>query len=1011
MLAEPKKGGTAKGIEYHEEEAYFQIGADQGIFYGKLAEELGFLDQPMSEETIFAAHQGQSASGEQLVQLRKSELDNEGLRTTSFTDLTFGADKSISLAYEVALRENPKLAAKIAECFQSSVKDALDYVESEYMYCRTDEKSQPKMLSAVYFHHESRSDKDGFISPHLHAHALAMSITQDENGKYRKMENFPICKNHKYIGLIQRAALAKHLQSAGIEIEITDAKKGLFGLKDFKQEHREIFSGRHEMLHERKAELKKIYPYMKDSRLEEIAKVQTRNWKDKTIDREKIRDENIERAHNFNYDLPQASDKSVLKPTLTSSQVLSKAIQDITEKQSVFADKDLKIQALKIGLDQGIVLADIKNSIEHNINLVKTRHGYTTREMILIEEDIFKHKSAKNSAFQVTNTKDIIKAIQDFEKAKGFELKNGQVELVHAALNSKEQIIIAQGVAGAGKTTSFEIAKAVCDAKGRKIIGLAPQGSQKDTLQKESRIESHTVASFLLKQPDDLAGSIIVVDECGMLGTRDMHKLINIAKNNDCKIILSGDINQKKSIQQGDIMGAMQRGGFKTVHLQEGNRQKTEELKIAVAQILSNDISSAILTIQSSKKDEVVEIADRDARLLKAKDTYLQDPQNSLLMVRTNENRRELNIMIRDELVDKGTVTQSKTFQTREMPSMDNLERRQAMYYQLNQTVFLSTNIGKISAGREAKIIEIDKDNNTLILEHENKTKKGTQMVRETVNLSHEGEALNVYKDTTTELGEGETIIFKKIDKKLKVANGELGTILNIKGDKITAKVGDKTISFTTKQYPYLQYGYAITDCAAQGKSIDHAIMLSDQVNKNDWYTQITRAKYKVTVITSNVQNLIKSASKEAIKMNALEETNISTLKQLKSLIKGEKVNGRINRAIAQSATAAINYHRGSRITLKNLARTIKRFAESSGEQWRKSSLFRAFTSNAGVKQEFKEFRKGINQVQNELHNKENTLTSQQGEERQMTINPTKELEVHQAGQNDDEEYTSSQLR
>lgn len=992
MLAEPKKGGTAKGIEYHEQEAYFQVGADQGIFYGKLAQELGFLDEPMNEQTIFAAHQGQSAKGEQLVKLRPSELDKEGLRSTSFTDLTFSADKSISLAYEVALREDPEMAKKIAEAFQGSVKDALDYVESDYMYSRTNERAQAKMLSAVYFHHESRKDNDGFISPHLHAHALAMSISQDVTGKYRKMENYNICLDHQHIGLVQRASLAKRLQEAGINIEVHDAKKGLFQLKDFKQEHREIFSGRHEMLKTRKEELKKLYPEMKDYKVEEMAKNQTRNWKDKTIDREAIRDENVERARDFGYELPKVEQKSVLNQTLTPNQILSQAIEDITDKKSVFTDKELKSQALKIGLDKGIILADIKTAISNNIDLVKTRNGWTTREMIALESKIEAQKDSKSPDFIVSNTQEIDEAIKEYQQRKGFDLKKGQNDLVHATLNTDSQYIVAQGVAGAGKTTSLEIVKTVCAAQGRNIIGLAPQATQAQNLEKESGIKSNTVASFLLNQEAQAGAknSIIILDEAGMIGTRDMHKLITIAKAQNAKLILSGDVNQKKSISQGDIFGFMQEKGFKTVTLDEGNRQKSQELKIAVKQILNHDIEAAIKTLQRSKNDEVIELTDRDARLKTAAQAYLQDPENSLLMARTNVDRRELNAMIREELIAQVKITNSASFQTREIPAMDPLEKRQARYYQAGQTLYLSANIGKISAGREAQITSIDRENNTLTIEHKNKGKT----ITEQINLSKVGDKLNIYQETQTDLGVGETIIFKKNDKKLGVSNGVMGKITAQKDDQITAQIGEKSVTFSTKNYPYIQHGYAITDFAAQGKSIDHAIMLSDQVNYNDYYTQITRAKYQITVITSNIDNLIKSAARESVKLNALNEANISTVKRLKQIIKGYE-NGFISGIITKSASIIREHHKST----SRAATHINGHLSCVG-QWRESALWRIASCNERIKYELATLQRQITKLNN-------YLKPIQGEERQMTQKPAKELEVRSTAQVVKEEQSS----
>ena len=80
--------------------------------------------------------------------------------------------------------------------------------------------------------------------------------------------------------------------------------------------------------------------------------------------------------------------------------------------------------------------------------------------------------------------------------------------------------------------------------------------------------------------------------------------------------------------------------------------------------------------------------------------------------------------MIRDELLEQGKITNSAIFATREKPAMDNLEKRQARYYEEGQTIYLSSNIGKISAGREAIITSIDRENNTVAIQHEAQAKR-----------------------------------------------------------------------------------------------------------------------------------------------------------------------------------------------------------------------------------------------------------------------------------------------
>lgn len=98
---------------------------------------------------------------------------------------------------------------------------------------------------------------------------------------------------------------------------------------------------------------------------------------------------------------------------------------------------------------------------------------------------------------------------------------------------------------------------------------------------------------------------------------------------------------------------------------------------------------------------------------------------------------------------------------------------------------------------------------------------------------------------------------------------------------------------------------------------------------------------------------------------------------------------------IAQSTAAARKYSRGSRITIADLSRTIKRFTKSSAEQWRQS-LLQSFTSDKGVNHELKELQRSIKKFRTPLTEEVNTNTfkSTQGEQRQMTQQLAQEQEV-----------------
>ena len=868
MLARPKITTSNAARNYFEKDTYYLNNEfEQGSFYGKLKDDLGLTDFNLKDfDSILMAKNPQT--NESLLKLKKTDLDENGERKRAACDLTFAADKSISILYET-LDENGK--AELRKAFNNSIDKALDFVEENYSYANykdsekdkkqmQGEKAKSKMLFTRFDHSESR-DND----MHLHQHCLAINLVQDKNGQYRSVEFNQIMMNHQLIGQIQRNQLAKELQKLGYEVEISDLKNGSIKLKNVDKDLSKQFSSRSEAI---KEEMEKSG--QTSYKATHTAQKQTAKWKDKNKDREAIQEENIIKLQEAGANIEKIQEKKEdLKiKNLNPKEIIELAFEDITDKSSVFKKEDILKQGLKIALTSDISIQDLEKEFskyEELITINQEKNQYTTVEILEKEDYIF--SNARNQSFNLTESKEIIeKAITDFEKEKGFNLKQAQNELAHTILSSKSQFIIAQGVAGAGKSTAFEIINTVANELNIKIVALAPTGTATDNLAKEANIkESYTLAKFIQENGMDIKDALIVVDEAGMMGLRDTHSLFEIAEKNNLKIVFSGDKNQKKSIQQGDIFASMQKQGFETVNLAEGNRQKTEILKQAVSQILEKDITGALETL----KDTTQEITNSKERLEAAKDEYLKDRENSLLITTTNADRKNLNQMIRDGLVKNGEITDSKTFDTREIPSMSALEKRSSLYYQEGEKVYLSKNLGSISAGREAIIIEVNQENNTLTIEHEFKNKK----IVEIVDLTKDGVSLNLFKDTKSDFGIGEQIIMKKNDAKIGVKNGEIGKITNIEKDEITVSFEKKEVKINVKNYPYLQHAYAITDFASQGKTTNKVIAVanSQAASFNDFYTQITRAKHEAHIITDNLEELKLRATNDSSILNARE--------------------------------------------------------------------------------------------------------------------------------------------
>jgi len=252
MLARPKITTGSNARNYFEQDTYYLNNEfEQGSFYGKLKDDLGLNEFNLKDfDSLLKAQNPKT--GEQLLKLNKKDLDKNGERKRAALDMTFSADKSVSILYEVS---DEKTKKEIREAFSKSIDQALDFAETNYANSKSrdnlrgDNTAQAKLLFTRFDHSESRNN-----DMHLHQHCLMINMIQDINGEYKSIEFNQTMMNHQLIGQIQRNKFAQELQKIGIEVEITDVKVGSFALKNVKQETRDQFSTRSQDI---KEEMKK----------------------------------------------------------------------------------------------------------------------------------------------------------------------------------------------------------------------------------------------------------------------------------------------------------------------------------------------------------------------------------------------------------------------------------------------------------------------------------------------------------------------------------------------------------------------------------------------------------------------------------------------------------------------------------------------------------------------------------------------------------------------------------
>ena len=224
------------------------------------------------------------------------------------------------------------------------------------------------------------------------------------------------------------------------------------------------------------------------------------------------------------------------------------------------------------------------------------------------------------------------------------------------------------GRAGAGKTTMMKAAREAWELAGYRVVGGALAGKAAEGLEKEAGIVSRTLASWELRWGigrDVLdARTVFVMDEAGMVASKQMAGFVDAVVRAGAKIVLVGDPEQLQPIEAGAAFRAIvDRIGY--AELETIYRQRADWMRKASLDLASGNVGHALDAYQgqgrvlgSRLKSEAVEnlIADWNRDYDQTKTT--------LILAHLRRDVRMLNVMAREKLVERGIVGEGHVFKT-----------------------------------------------------------------------------------------------------------------------------------------------------------------------------------------------------------------------------------------------------------------------------------------------------------------------------------------------------------
>jgi Ti-type conjugative transfer relaxase TraA len=251
----------------------------------------------------------------------------------------------------------------------------------------------------------------------------------------------------------------------------------------------------------------------------------------------------------------------------------SLGLDAITVQQSTFTRRDVAKFAHRHsdGLDQFNEVIGVMRSAPDLVELGKDARGedrFTTRAMIEAEQRL--HRAAELMAERERHEVDDMDrgAALAHAEARGLVLSGDQADAL-AHITDGRDLSVVVGHAGTGKSAMLGVAREAWEASGYEVRGAALSGIAAENLESGSGIASRTIASLEHgwgQGRDGLTAlDVLVIDEAGMVGTRQLERVLSHAAEAGAKVVLVGDPQQLQSIEAG--------AAFRSIHERQGGAE------------------------------------------------------------------------------------------------------------------------------------------------------------------------------------------------------------------------------------------------------------------------------------------------------------------------------------------------------------------------------------------------------------------------------------------------------
>ncbi|KPF67278.1 conjugal transfer protein [Bosea sp. AAP35] len=546
-------------------------------------------------------------------------------------DCCFTSGKSVSVLWMAGSEEQRAL---IEAAHRQAVDEALRFLIDEQLIAVRSgaggiDRHVPTDLIVGRFDHHTTREGD----PNLHTHCVVMNVAgapaEALSGRYR-FRHLTIDPDESYrwqlaVGSVFRGALARELKRR-FDVSFREAGQGQWEIAGIDPDLLSAFS-------KRSAQIDDYAGPDATTAQREIAALATRKGKDLVPTGEELEARWCDELATLAID-PWAQalakdhsrfadhepdvdrDRPFDPPEIPADGFVARAASQLFTHESVIDRKSLLQTSLELAALDGQALESVMAelaTLEREGVLVAL--GSQPRSMRWTTPGIAAAEAAMLRAAQRPDERDWITAdAMEAAFRAAPHLSEEQREAAQELL-TRHGVSIVEAGAGTGKTT---MASAIVDAarrSGLEVIGLASQWMAADEFASSTGIAAQSIARWRHDRASGSAppmndASLIIVDEAGMVGTRDMAAVLTAAQEAGAKVWLLGDRKQLASVSAGSALRAVAQVVERSAVMSEVRRQQVDWQRAATVIMARGDSETGLRAYAMNDRLELISGSD-----------------------------------------------------------------------------------------------------------------------------------------------------------------------------------------------------------------------------------------------------------------------------------------------------------------------------------------------------------------------------------------------------------------